>query len=392
MVVLKRLLTNIYVFIYTIFLKFTYKPKKSDKVLIVVDGLIGDTILIQDFLKECDNYFQKQKRLSVDIFFSKPFVKKFYLECCDTYGFIVLEIDFAKKNAELMDMLNVLRYFKNKEYEYILNPLPKHKGDKLVGCIKGKYKYSVRDDLNIKGRGLSNLFRRIAYSETKTVPKTEMEFCRYKLLLNMAGDVGYRTALPQLKKNSPVVLGREKYCVFAVGASEIGKKWPLDRFVRVAKFVCNNYGIKIVFVGGVAESRDIQYITNQIDEGCYIDFSGKTSYSEWVEIIREAVFVLGNDSASIHIAAATETPSVCVVGKWQYKRFYPYNTDINNKILPIPVFCRQTLECENCGKVLDLMPNKECKATVKTQRSYKCLEAVEASRVEYIVKRVMDEI
>lgn len=391
MVALKRLLTNIYVYIYTIFLKITYKPKKSDKVLVVVDGLIGDTILIQDFLKECDNYFQKQKGLRVEIFFSKPFVKQFYLECCDTYGFNILEIVFAKKNAELMDMLNVLRYFKNKEYEYILNPLPKHKGDKLVGCIKGKKKYAVRDDLNIKGRGLGNLFRQIAYTETKVVAKTEMEFCRYKILLNMAGDTDYRTALPHLKKNRDVDLGIDKYCVFAVGASEVGKKWSLDRFVTMVKFVINNYKIKIVFVGGASDSQDVQYITNQIDKSCYIDLSGKTSYTEWVEIIRGAVFVLGNDSASIHIAAATETPCVCVVGKWQYKRFYPYNLDISNKTLPISVFCRQTMKCQNCGKVLDLMPNKTCKMTIKTHTSYECLGAVEVSQVENAVKRIKDK-
>lgn len=108
---------------------------------------------------------------------------------------------FRKKNTELLDMMRVLHYFKNKKYEYVLNPLPKHKGDKLVGCINGKYKLAVRDDMIIKGRRISNLFRRLAYSDTIVVDKTEMEFCRFKRIMSFLGDCEYKTGIPVIKKN-----------------------------------------------------------------------------------------------------------------------------------------------------------------------------------------------
>lgn len=377
----RRLLTNIYVYMKTIEIKLFYRGKKNKKVLIILDGLIGDIVLVQDFLKECNSFFKKNN-YTVDAFISKSFVRQFYLECCDSYDINVLDICFEKKDAELWDMLHVLKFFKNKEYEYILNPLPKHKGDKLTGCIKSLNKITVRDDLIITGRRFGNYFRKIAYTMTDKVDKKEMEFCRYKRILSLVGDETYSTSLPTLNILSLPKISDEKYCVVAVGASEPGKKLEKDKFVSIVNYIHKKYNKKVVFVGDKGDTENIEYIISHIDnKENALNFAGKTSYKQWVSIINQAELVIGNDSASVHIAAATGCRSICIVGKWQYKRFYPYIVDNDRDYLPIPVFCKQSLPCENCGKVLDLMSNRNCKATIQNCKSYDCISLISVDQV-----------
>ena len=392
MVFLKRFLTNIYVYFHTVFLKIFYKKKSNKNVLIIIDGLIGDTILIQDFLKECERYFCADLGYSVELFFSKSFVRKFYLECCNLYDFKVLNICFEKKNAELMDMLKVLSFFKKRNYEYVLNPLPKHKGDKLVGCIRGKHKLAVSDDLTIEGRRAGSLFRKVAYTQTIVVPKTEMEFCRYKKLLVMAGDNKYSMNPPKLNVLEKSREEHEPYCVLAVGASEAGKKWSLDKYVQLADYILKQYQMPIIFVGGQGDLSDVSYVLNKIiNKEKVKNVCGSTTYQGWVEVIQNARIVIGNDSASVHIAAAVGVKSICIVGKWQYKRFYPYITDKKSDYLPMPVFCNQTLACENCGKVIDLMPNSNCRKTVSTLGSYDCVKFISVEQIMEAVDYVLKE-
>ena len=88
-----------------------HKKEENKRILLIIDGLIGDIVLVQDFLKECNRYLHEEKGYSVDLFFSKSFVKEFYLECCEIYDLNVLDICFEKKNTELLDMMRVLHYF-----------------------------------------------------------------------------------------------------------------------------------------------------------------------------------------------------------------------------------------------------------------------------------------
>jgi len=55
--------------------------------------------------------------------------------------------------------------------------------------------------------------------------------------------------------------------------------------------------------------------------------AGKTTIAQLVELIRNASLLIGNDSAAIHMAAATQTPSVCILGGGHYGRFLPYQPE-----------------------------------------------------------------
>lgn len=387
----KHQLTNVYVFFRTLINRLFYFRVSNKKVLIVLDGLIGDTVLIQNFLKECKKYFINGKGYSVDLFFSKPFVCEFFKKCCDCNGFNIIEMHYRKKEVDLKDLKQVLKFFKEKQYEYILNPMPKLKGDKITGCLKARYKFTVRDDNVITGQIFNNLFRKMAYTNTIEVPKSMMEFQRYQELLFLCDDKSYKTELPTLMQHHvSLEVPDGKYCVFSIGASEVGKRWDLNRFAEIVDYIHENYGLLIIFVGTETDTDSVNSVYKHIKHKKLIkDFTGKTNYTEWVEIIRGAVFLIGNDSASMHIAAATCTPSLCIVGEWQYKRFYPYITDIDGGIIQVIVNCGQELYCQNCGRNSYRMKNKRCKKRLESGLSLECINLI---KTEFVISALEDFI
>ena len=60
-----------------------------------------------------------------------------------------------------------------------------------------------------------------------------------------------------------------------------------------------------------------------------VNMADETDLTELVAIIKDAQFLLGNDTSAVHIATAVATPAFCLLGGGHYGRFMPY--DIENK-------------------------------------------------------------
>ena len=389
---LQHQLTNIYVFFEAAKNRFLFSGASNKKVLVVIDGLIGDTVLIQDFLNECRAYFTS-KGYSIDLFFSKKFVSSFFEECCDIKGFHIIDAHYKKKEVDLKDLRQVQKAFRGREYEYILNPLPKLKGDKITACIHGKYKLAVRDDHVMSGQPLNNLFRKITYTTTAVVPKSVMEFQRYQKLLELCGDDKYKTRLPVLpERKTESIVQFDSYCVFSVGASEAGKCWERERFAHAVDHILDRYGIPVVFVGAAADKEIVDDIRSRIkDDSLTLDVTGKTGFAEWVNIIRNARFLVGNDSASVHIAVGTGTPSLCIVGEWQYKRFYPYVTDIPGDVIRAVVNCGTELSCKDCGRNIRLMKNENCRKRLRGGLTLECIDRIKEEQVIRVIDDMVEK-
>lgn len=114
-----------------------------------------------------------------------------------------------------------------------------------------------------------------------------------------------------------------KYCVISPGASWNGKRWPLKNYIELASKIENNYGLKIIIVGTNSESELGNQILQELSSES-INLAGRTNLCEYIEVIRKATLVIGNDSSAIHISAAVRTPSIVIMGGGHFGRFFPY--------------------------------------------------------------------
>ena len=57
------------------------------------------------------------------------------------------------------------------------------------------------------------------------------------------------------------------------------------------------------------------------------------------KVIQNARVLIGSDSCTIHMAAAVDTPNICLMGGGHFGRFYPYGDLSKNRIVYKKMAC-----------------------------------------------------
>ena len=223
-------------------------------------------------------------------------------------------------------------------------------GDLVIRATRGAQRIAhLGDDNNItiENKVISDAWY------TQLIPKaagSEVEFTINAELIRALGNPRFQSKVPVLEvvAELPEQLKIETpYCVIVPGASWASKTWPVENFSQLAQKLQSQYGLKIVLCGTSNE----QAICRQLALNCggdILDLSGKTTLIQLVEVIRRAALVVANDSAAVHIASATDTKSVCILGGGHYGRFLPYQLETLPPHRRLPAVLNEHMECYGC--------------------------------------------
>jgi len=146
----------------------------------------------------------------------------------------------------------------------------------------------------------------------------------------------------------------ERYAVIVPGARWETKRWFPERFGQLASMM----QVKSIIVGGESDAGIASIVVRNSD-GNAISDAGKTTLKELIKIIRNARFVVTNDSGPMHIAAALNVPVFAIFGPTNPLRTGPYGR--------LHVIIRKELECSPCYK-------KNC-------RTVQCMEMISVREV-----------
>ncbi len=111
----------------------------------------------------------------------------------------------------------------------------------------------------------------------------------------------------------------DDYAVLVPGARWESKIWPAENFGTLASLL----PIKSVIVGSDADIERAQVVEKH-SKGKAIDLTGKTTLKELAGIIRNARFMVTNDSGPMHMAAAFGVPVFAIFGPTSPERTGPY--------------------------------------------------------------------
>jgi lipopolysaccharide heptosyltransferase I len=152
-----------------------------------------------------------------------------------------------------------------------------------------------------------------------------------------------RFPLPQfsdgVKQELPV---SGEYAVMVPGARKQANRWPAERFGKLAA----RLPMKTVVVGSTGD-RVLADEVVRASKGKAVSIAGKTDLRRLVSVIRNARFMVSNDTGPMHIAAAFNIPVFALFGPANPVRTGPYgagHTVIRKRISCSPCYKRS---CSN---------------------------------------------
>ncbi|MDA8157303.1 MAG: glycosyltransferase family 9 protein [Actinomycetota bacterium] len=178
--------------------------------------------------------------------------------------------------------------------------------------------------------------------------KPLMELERNAEFMRGLGLKNVRAGLYQFRPHlKPAATQNENFYILFPGASWTGKMWPASRFLEIARRLHDAKKWEGIICGGSTETELAEKIMKASDVPMK-NLAGKTSLHDLINLINRAQMIITNDTAAVHIAAACETPAVCILGGGHFGRYMPYKLEQSTyKIIPVGIFPR--MDCFNCN-------------------------------------------
>ncbi len=138
-------------------------------------------------------------------------------------------------------------------------------------------------------------------------------------------------ALPEAQ-----ALQHSPYVVLHPGARAPERRWPAERFARVALALARQ-GLQIVITGSAQERSLAQAVQHHIAAQAgaaprLYNLAGRTSLGALAVLLQGASLLVSNDTGASHLAAALKTPSVILFLASDPLRWAPLDRDLHRAI------------------------------------------------------------
>lgn len=252
----------------------------------------------------------------------------------------------------------------------------------LYSPLENLYKYFLHKYKTIE-------FNNLALSYVHKVLICKSVICK-AVLCKTGIDISdgyYQYRIPILYNSNYV---NRKYCVIcagvATGHDNQYRVWNLEKFRDTIKYILLHTNLMVYIVGSKDDLKNNNEVYSMLtNEERVHNITAQTSFKEWVEVLRNAQFVFGNDSGYIHLAAILDTQAFVIAGYWNYGRFLPYEKDTDDIKAPIDIRIAKP-ECVLCNVVKHKCQGKRaCDSLVKSRGIYKCIDDIE---VEDAIKKL----
>jgi ADP-heptose:LPS heptosyltransferase len=125
--------------------------------------------------------------------------------------------------------------------------------------------------------------------------------------------------------------GQGPILAMAPAANWAGKTWPLERFSRVAIRLLGSDGPmrggRLMVLGGAGERKTAQGLKDCVPRNRFIDLAGQVDLITAFACLKRARLFVGNDSGTMHLAAAAGIPTLGLFGPSDERRYAPWGSN-----------------------------------------------------------------
>lgn len=178
------------------------------------------------------------------------------------------------------------------------------------------------------------------YTHTVSAGKDVHAVDRYlKIAAYLGCDVSeVRFPLPRFAGGAEETFPAGEYAVMVPGARKPVNRWPAERFGELAALL----PLRTVVVGSSGDKLLAEEVV-RMSKGKALSVAGRTDLKELASVIKNARFVVSNDTGPMHIAAALDVPVFALFGPANPARTGPYgkgHTVIRKEVSCAPCYKR----------------------------------------------------
>jgi ADP-heptose:LPS heptosyltransferase len=305
------------------FLFSNHQIVHTKTLLLIKTEAIGDFILFRNFIEiiKKSELFKDYQITLLGNELWKDLAFDLDAAFCDDF----IWINRKKMTEDSVYREQILKQVSTKGFEYCIQANYSREfliGDSIVRASQAKYRIGSAGD---SANDLS-IFKSISDTwYTKLLNKNSQaifEFDKNRIFFEelMQSNLNIRVPFIQVEnKNSQ----RSGIVIFP-GAGELIKQWSTKKF---AELICE---IRITYTGQIAicgAPNDIglaEEIIMYSGDHSLLNLCGKTNLVELSVLLAKSEVLITNDSGAFHIAAAHQTPCICIMMGRHYGRFAPY--------------------------------------------------------------------
>lgn len=356
---IKLILMRIVYWIY-LFQKIFRKKNNIDnikKILVIQNQGIGDVVCLTPFLKELD-----KKNCEIWLCISDNLVK-LQKEFFEAEGYI---------NYNLKSFVRVIYQIRKEKFDLVLIPDWALVHSAIALFSKAKIILGFINDLSFKNR----------YHD-----KFILESVGYKLpqkkILNIAKcHISERGNLILKELNLEIIdsseirfnnsMEMEKSICLHVGADFIGRRWDLDKYIKLIKKIMKKYShYEIKLLGGEKDYAFNKYILEKINSPKVVNLTKQLSLKQTYQLLKKTVLFIGNDSGPMHMAAFSGIKTIGIMG--------PNIPEISGPLGSNSIAVINKMKCSPCNQ-------RNCRY------NYKCIKSISLKQVWNRVDKILEVI
>lgn len=330
------------------------RPQTCKRIAVIKTAAVGDTIILSAMLSEIKLAYPETE---ITVICSKNNVAMVKT---------LVEVDEIEVFAMNVPWQSLKRIKTLGHYDLVLDfgPWPR---------INGIISWQLNADYKV-GFYRSDTYRHYIYDVKVEHSDKIHEIENYRNILRGAG-IEPTGLLPDLCTDKRVRI--DDYAVlhlFPGGAMDIQRRWSNECWLELAKELHRQYGVKILFSGGLVDREEAQEISDALmDKDVPAEnIAGQYSLQDMASILQYAKLVVSVNTGIMHYAAAVGVPLVAIHGATSEVRWGP----LSERAMVV----KSNLPCQPC---ISLGFESKCTNPV-------CMEKVTVPMVMEKVKKLLE--
>jgi len=257
-------------------------------------------------------------------------------------------------------------------------------GDLIIRQLNATNKIGIKTDYAIDSSFWSNISSKWYTKILEPTMQGIHELNKNAAFIHCLGITDFAVSLPFLNiKNCPCdeIDLPATYFVLFPGARVGLRKWNEQNYAELAQRISETTHWQGIICGG-SDEKELADTIIRLSGLPLVNLCGASSLLQLIGVIKNAKFLVGNETSGVHIASAVQTPSICILGGGHFGRFVPYPEEINSPFKPLAVF--EQMECFGC--------NWNCIYQIGKETTVPCIKNITVDKVWRKIQGKITEI